>query len=106
MPVFQLVGVPVIDVVADILFVGQHLMDGATGPGAVEIRLQAALVQQRRDLAFEPAAVDELPVNPPNILDFVVGSGNQDDPIGLQALVLASGEYALGLAVLVDTHAA
>ncbi len=36
----------------------------------------------------------------------LLGTGNQDHPIGLQALMLAAREHAFALAALVDEHPA
>ena len=97
---------PVVDVVADVFLVGQHLVDRAARPRPAQVRQDALLVESRRDLAFQPAALDELPVHPPNGLHLLFRPGNEDHPVGLEALVLALLEDALGRAVLVDTHAA
>ena len=102
----QLVRVSVVDVVADVFLVDKHLVDGAAGPGPVEVRHDALFVQQRGDLAFQPAPVHELPVHPADVLHLLIRSRDEDHPVGLQALVLPAIEDALGLAVLVDAHAA
>ena len=81
-------------------------MDGAVGPGLTQIRFDAALVEQRGDFALKPAALDELPVHPADGLDLFFGTGNQDDPVGLETLVLAPVQDALAIAILVDAHAA
>ena len=67
--------------------------------------LTPPVVQRRRDLTLDLALVDELPVHPPHDLDLFGRSGHEDDPVGLEALVLAPGENALGRAALVDAHA-
>ena len=107
-PVFvlQLVGMPVEDVVADVFLVGENLVDGAVRPGPAEIRQDSRLVEQRGDLAFQPASVDELAVHPPDGLDFLFRSGHEDHPVCLQALALTPVKNALRLAILVDAHAA
>ena len=68
--------------------------------------LDAPLVEQRGDLAFQPASVDELAVYPPDGLDFLFRSGHEDHPVCLQALALTPVKNALRLAILVDAHAA
>ena len=50
---------PVEDVVADVFLVGQNLVDGAARPGTAEIGLDAPLVEQRGDLAFQPTATQD-----------------------------------------------
>lgn len=49
MPALQLEGGAVIDVVADVLLVGEDLVDGALGPGPAEICERALGVEQRGD---------------------------------------------------------
>ena len=102
----QLERAAVVDVVTDVLFVRQHLMDGAAGPGPAEVGRDATFVEKGRDLALDLALVDELPIHPTHRLELVGGSGDQDHPVCLQALVFPLGEDPLGCAALVDAHAA
>ena len=98
----ELEGDPVVDVVSDVLLVGQHLVHGAARPGPPEIGQRAFIVQDGGDLAFGPTFVDEHSVHAPNVLDLVGRAGYQDDAVGLEALLTATRELALRLPLFVD----
>ena len=83
----QLEGDPVVDVVSNVLLVGQHLVDSAARPGPPEIGQRAFIVQDGGDFAFGPTFVDEHSVHAPNGFDLVIGPGYQDDAVGLEALL-------------------
>jgi hypothetical protein len=90
----QLEGAAVIDVIADVLLVRQNLMNGSPSPGSAKISRYASLVKLCSNLTLDLSAVDELAIHPPNSLDFLLRTGDQDHAIGLQALVLAELEDA------------
>ena len=50
--------------------------------------------------------IDELAVDPANHLEFLLGTGNQDHAIGLQALMFPKSENALRNPILIDPHSA
>ncbi len=96
---------PVVDVVADVLLVAQHLVHHAPGPRPSEIGREPVGVEDLGDLGLVPAVLDEQPVDPVHGLDFLGRPRHQDHTVGLQALLLAALENALGGPVLVDAHA-
>ena len=63
------------DVVADVLFVREDLMDRPATPGSAQIGRDAALVEQNGDLALDFSAIDELAVDPPNSLKLFFRAG-------------------------------
>ena len=96
-------GSAVVDVVADVFFVGQHLVHGAvrprTRPKSVSV---PRLVEQPGDLRLVFLLVDELLVDPAHGLDFLARSGHQDHAVGLDALLLSEVEHPFVLTVLID----
>jgi hypothetical protein len=86
---------PVVDVVADVLLVGQHLVHGGACPVAAEVGLHPHAVEAASDLGLDQAVVDEPAVDVVDDADLVVGPGHQDHAIGLQALVLAARQLGL-----------
>ncbi len=99
-------GSAVVDVVADVFFVGQHLVHGAVRPRPPEIGERAASVERPSDFRLVFLLVDELLVDPAHGLDFLARSGHQDHAVGLDALLLSEVEHPFVLAVLVDQHPA
>ena len=93
---------PVVDVVADVLLVGQHLVHGGARPVAAEIGLHAHAVESASDFGLDQAVVDEPAVDVVDDADLVVGPRHQDHAIGLQALVLAPRQFGLDGALHVD----
>jgi hypothetical protein len=86
----------------DIFLVDQHLVHGAARPRAAKIGGEATSVEQRSNLAFGPAVLDERPVYRSDRLDFPFGSGHQDDAVCLDALLFTAHQLALGSAGLID----
>jgi hypothetical protein len=80
---------PVVDVVADVLLVGQNLMYGSAGPGAAKVGRDAAGVEDLGDFLFPTSLPDEHLVDPLDDTDRFFRATDQDHPVGLQALLLA-----------------
>ncbi len=81
-------------------------MDGGSSPGTTKVSDEALRVQQQGDGGFGHAGHHEEPVDTADEIDLLGRPGDQDHSIRLQALLLATGQHALGLAALVDQHAA
>jgi len=79
-------------------------MDATASPFATVLGRHLAAVQQVSDLRFKHAFLYEGLVHPADCFDFHRRTGNQDDPVGLDALVLAPGKLAFVDTVLVDEH--
>ena len=95
----------VVNVVADVLFVGEDLVNRGTGPGAVEVGCEPQAIKTLGNLRFDHPLIDEPLVDLVDRLNLGVWAGHQDHTIGLQALVLAPGEFTLHGACLVDQYA-
>ena len=80
-------------------------MDAASRPAAVIFADHAPAVQQVGDLAFLSTFFDERSIHPANRLDLHRLAWDENDPVGLNALVLATAENTLVSAGLVDEHA-
>lgn len=79
-------------------------MDGRTRPWTVKIGPVSIGIQNLRDLALRPPLVDEHRVHALDDPLLFLGAGHQDHSVGLQALLLATGQLALRAAVLVDQN--
>ena len=97
---------PVVDIVADVFFVGQDLVDRASGPRSTEIGHMPFAVQYPGDFAFGSLLNDEHAVEAPHDLDFFRRARLEDHAVGLKALLLASFKCRFRIAVLIDQHAA
>src|SRR5581483_7627255 len=101
-PLLQLEGDAVVDVIADVLLVGQHLMHGSPGPEPSEVGEDAIAVQ---GIGYGPLVgvrFDKGTVYALHDLQFCWRAGHQDDPVSLDALVLA--EFQPDKAALPDEH--
>ena len=94
----ELEGDPVVDIVADVLLVRQHLVDGAAGPRPAQIRENSALIQHGGDLRFDDSFFDKDAVHPANNFNLVRRARHENDAVRLNALLLSSSEDALLLA--------
>ena len=56
---FQFEGDAIVEVVADVFFIGQDLVDDAARPGSAEVGLDAFSVQRGGDLAFRAPLEDK-----------------------------------------------
>ena len=97
---------PVVDVVADVLFVGQHLADSGPGPIPVQVGTNSLAIESGRDFRLRYAAIDEPLVDLVDRLHLGVGAWHQDHPIRLQAFVLSTSQLTFDGATLVDQDAA
>jgi hypothetical protein len=98
----ELEGDPVVDVISNVLLVGQHLVHGAPRPGPPEVGQRAFIVEDGGDLAFGATFIDEHSVHAPNVFDLGCRARYQDNSIGLEALLSATRELALRLSLFVD----
>ena len=93
---------PVPHVVASIFLVDQHLMNGGSRPGTPQVSEQASCIQDVCDFALGASFFDKGTVDPAHRLDLIDRSRHQDHAIGLDALLLASAEFAFRPATAVD----
>ena len=77
-------------------------MDRSTAPRSVEIGELPAAVQKLRDLAFVPPLLHEAAEDPVDSLHLLRRPGNEDDPVGLDAFVLTTGQSGFRGACVVD----
>jgi hypothetical protein len=96
----------VIDIVADVLLVGENLVDGAARPRSAEIRADAFRIQSRGDLAFGPPLHDKHAVQATRDLHFLRGPRPQHDSVRLKTLLLAPIDDRFRLAMFIDQLAA
>ena len=106
MQLFELEGMAVVDVVADVLFVGEHLAHSAVRPGPLVVGADALVVESLRNFSQGHVVLDEPSKHPQDSGHFVIGAGHEDDAVGLQAFVLAVFELAFDGAGLVNQHPA
>ncbi|MNE29850.1 hypothetical protein D3C80_1233450 [compost metagenome] len=97
----QFEGPPIIDVVTDILLIGQNLVDRGACPRSTKIRRDAFGVQQGGDLAFGPSLQHEEPVKAANDLNLRWRPWCQNYAIRLQALLFAARQLAFGPTALI-----
>ena len=102
----ELEGDAVVDVVADVLLVGQYLIDGGARPLPVQVGAHLHAIQAPGNLRFRQSLLNEPLVDQIDDTSLVVGAGHQDYSIGLKAFVLATSQFALHGSVLVDQDAA
>ena len=69
-------GASIPDVVADVFFVDQNLMDRRAGPRAAKIGGDAPLIELGRDLALGFSVLRERTVDPSHDFDFFFGPGD------------------------------
>ena len=103
-PLLQLERTPVVEVVPDVLLIGEDAVGGATVPLGAGGCPDASPVEFIRDLALALLVHHELPVHPPHGLDLFVGPRYQDHAVGMKALVFAGSEDSETPAGLVDPH--
>jgi hypothetical protein len=106
MLLLELEGAAVLDVVADVLFVGQQLGNRALGSGAVQVGVNGLVVEALDDLSNGQVVFHQPAVDLVDGGHFKVGARHQDETIGLQALMLAALEFAFDGTGLVDQHPA
>ena len=101
----ELEGDAVPKVVADIFLVDQDLMHRSAGPGAAEVRLDAATVQVVSDVLLRPLLFDEVSIDRPDGFELFVRAKREHHAVRLDALVLAAAQVALRIAALIDQPA-
>src|SRR5262249_55629859 len=92
----------VVDVVPDVLLVGEELVNSAARPWPAKVRQDACRVQGSGDLPLRSATVDEHSVHASNGFDFIRRPWYEDNSVGLKALLAADLELALRSPLLVD----
>src|SRR5579862_5638251 len=80
---FQLEGGAMIYVVADVFLVGEHLMDGASGPRASKVCDYAPGIQRLGDFRFAFPLPYECLVDPLYQFNLLIRSGDQNHSISL-----------------------
>ena len=100
----QLEGNAVVDVVADVFFVGEHLMHRAPRPVPTKIGQNAHGIETRGDLALDHPLLHEPAVHLAHNTDLILRSRPQHHAVGLEALVLAPLQLCLHLTGLVQQY--
>ena len=101
---FQFARRPVIDVVADVFFVGEDLMHRAPVPFPPEVGFHALRVEAGGNLGFDFPATDEHLEDPLDDFDLVFRPAHQHDAVSLDAFVFPHLEQCFALAALVNQH--
>jgi len=102
----ELEGHAVPHVVAHVLGIGQDLVDSPPAPGSAVLGRDFSTLQERSNFGLQPAFIDEGPIHPVHGLDFDGFAGDQDHPIGLDALVLPASQRAFVDTFVVHEHTA
>ena len=102
---FELKRATVVDVVADVFFVGEYLSHGGTRPCTAQIGEDALGIEPVGDLGFEQISLDEPAVDLVDDGNFSIRSGLQDDAVRLQTLVFASRQFGFDRSRLVEQDA-
>ena len=102
---FQFAGGSMIDVVPNVLFVGQDLVDCPSGPRTLEISQNSAVIQKLGDFNFALPVLHEGFVHPADNLDLFFWTRYENDPVSLDALVLTHFQQPLLLARMINEHA-
>src|SRR6266849_9337001 len=90
------------NIIADVFFVCQNLMDRGPRPGTVEVAQYSLLVEQRCDFAFRFTFFYKHQVDAVNMLDFFGWSGREHDAIGLQALPITTPQLSFRVPAFID----
>src|SRR6267142_6748362 len=98
----QLVRNAIEDVVADIFFVCQNLMDRCASPGTTEIAHDAPLIQRECNFALRLTFLDKHRIDAVNVFDFFRRTRSKDDAVGLETLSITTPEFTLGVSTLID----
>ncbi len=102
----ELEGFPVVDVVADIFFVGENLVHRPAGPKPAKIRAQLIGIEPACDLSLIQAFLKKAPIYPLDYLNFIFGAGAKHDAIRLKAFMLPAFQFRLERAGLIKQHTA
>jgi hypothetical protein len=87
----------VVDVVADVFFVGEHLMNRTACPGSLQVGQNPPVVELLGDLELGQPVANKFLVDLSDDSDLVGGAGDQDHAIGLQAFVLTVARIPFSL---------
>ena len=98
----QLEGRPIVNVISDVLLVGEDLSHGTAIPISPEVSLDSLPIERLSDFRFALVMIDELFVHPRDGLHFLFGTRHEDDSIGLETLLLAQVELSFFLTSLVN----
>src|SRR3569833_202509 len=93
-----------VNVIADVLFIRENLVNGPPGPSPSEICQNASTIQQRGNVRFIFCLHNKHQIHPTNNFDFFFRAGDQDHSIGLDALMLTHFKECFLLTGLVDEH--
>src|SRR5262249_47753251 len=93
-----------VNVVADVLFIREDLVNGSPGPSPPEICQNASTIQQRGNVRFIFCLLNKHLIHPTNNFDFFIRAGDQNHSVSLNPLVLAHFQECLLLTRLVDEH--
>ena len=99
-------GMAVVDVVADVLLIAQHLTHRAVSPGPIQIGQDGGSVEPGGN-GCDGQIVHNQPLK--DLIHrghFSIRSGNQDDPVSLQTFVLTARKLSFDGTTLVQQHAA
>ena len=102
----QLEGHLVVDVVADVFFVGQDLVNGRPGPWSLKIGQMPLGIQGFSNFTLRAAILYEHPIRATHDVLFLLRARHKYHAVGLEALLLAAGQFTLRVAVFVDQHPA
>jgi len=100
--VFELEGTTVIDVRAYVFGVGQHLMNGRSGPGAFVLPKETSAVESFRYLSLCFSVINKELIDVLDHRDLRVRAGDKDDPISLQAFPFPTSQKTLGNLITVN----
>ena len=73
---FQFEGRAMINIVANIFFVGEHLMNSGTVPRAPKVSEQSLRIQRLGDFRFAFSLANESLINPQHCFDFLIRPRN------------------------------
>ena len=102
----ELEGLPIIDVIADVFFIGENLMHRPAGPKSAKIGAQPIGIELARNLSLIQAFLKKAPIDPLDYLNFIFGAGAKHDAIRLKAFMLSAFQFGLERPGLVEQYAA
>src|ERR1700694_6113698 len=95
--ILEFVGNSIKNIIADVFFICQNLMDRGPRPRTVEVAQYSLLVKQRCDVALRLAFLDKHQIDAANIFNLFCWSGREHDAIGLQALSVTAPQLSFGV---------
>jgi hypothetical protein len=98
----KFVGNAIEDIISDVLFVRQNLVNGGARPWAAEIAQYPALIKRKGNFALGLSFLDEHRIDAVNEFDFFWGTGSEDDTVSLEALTITPSEFALRISGFVN----